>query len=107
MITKFKIYEDLSLFGIDLTKKYVVVKPIQKNNTNHYLLEIQDKMIDSRIECKKLYTLSADGKLKRNKHQHYSVTPTTLKQITIYQSSNLKNALGVLESVLDAEKYNM
>lgn len=107
MITKFKIYEDLSLFGFDLTKKYVVIKPIQKDNTDHYLLEIQDEMYQLRIVCKKLYTLRSDGKLIKNKHQFYSVFPTILKQITIYQSSNLKNALGVLESVLDAEKYNM
>ena len=50
-------------------KKYIIIKP---KFSNHYLLEVDSQVKGMRVVRNKRYTLRDDGKIKKNKHQHYS-----------------------------------
>lgn len=88
-----------------LIDKYVVIK--SDNSNNYFLIEIKEEMIGDRLNANKLFTLKNDNKIKKNKHQYYTVSPDDLDKRTIYKSSDLLASYGVLKSLNDAGKYNL
>ena len=52
-------------------------------------------------------SLFEDNRIRKNKHQFYTLTPDYLDRLVIYKSSNLKDAYDVLASIHDSNKYNL
>jgi hypothetical protein len=95
--------------------KYLLIKP-NNMDERYYIVTCDENLTDfmklsdlekTNIYFDKIYTLYPNNKIKRNKHQTYSLDIKDLDKHIIYSSNNLKDAYDILASIYDSKKYNL
>lgn len=92
----------------DILKKYFIVKDKMIDRDRYYLCNIDCYSDDDAdIILNKIYTLYPNKKIRKNRHQKYSVKTKKLNELIIYQSDIFENAYKTLESIYSANEFNL